>query len=249
MTEHSIARELAVVPSVTLARMRTSSTSGSAIVQAALILALACAGDGPSGREAVAEPVRSEDADFLDALAVAAMERLAHRVRYDGSYRTIPYPGGDVPDDVGVCTDLVIRSYRAVGVDLQQLVHEDMTAAFGVYPHRWGLTSPDPNIDHRRVPNLEVFFSRHGRRLPVADEAEAYRPGELVTWMVGPLPHIGIVSPARTADGRRPMIVHNIGRGPQLEDMLFDYPIVGHYRFTGEPGAAGLQGRPDPRHP
>jgi len=172
----------------------------------------------------------------LDALAAAAMQRLGHTVRYEGSYRRIPYPGGDVPDDIGVCTDLVIRSYRALGVDLQRLVHEDMTADFDAYPDRWGLAAPDPNIDHRRVPNLEVFFARHGERLPISRDPADYRPGHLVTWMVGPLPHIGIVSPERTADGRRPLIVHNIGRGPELEDMLFDYPIVGHFRYVG-PGS------------
>ena len=205
------------------------------VIGAALVwaLAAACAGDDPPGRGTTVGESAAKATAFGDALAEAAMDRLTHRVRYDGSYRRMAYPGGDVPDEVGVCTDLVVRSYRALGIDLQQLVHEDMTVAFSAYPDRWGLSAPDPNIDHRRVPNLEVFFSRHGELLPVTDDPETYRPGDLVTWNLGPLPHIGIVSPIRTRDGRRPLVVHNIGRGPELEDMLFDYPIVGHFRFDG----------------
>lgn len=172
-------------------------------------------------------------AGFVDDLTSAALERTRHDVRYDGGYRRIPYPGGDVPADIGVCTDVVVRSYRALGIDLQRLVHEDMVIAFASYPDRWGLSAPDRNIDHRRVPNLEVFFSRHGERLPITDRAGDYQPGDLVTWMVGPLPHIGIVVSVPSRDGRRFQIVHNISRGPRLEDILFDYPIVGHFRYYG----------------
>ncbi len=116
-----------------------------------------------------------------EALIGAAMERTTRAVRYDGSYRRLAYPMGDVDDDVGVCTDLIIRAYRKVGIDLQQLVHEDMTAAFGEYPPRWGLKRPDANIDHRRVPNLQAFFRRHGRVLPKGRNPNRYFPGELVT--------------------------------------------------------------------
>lgn len=108
-----------------------------------------------------------------------------------------------------------------------------MSAAFSAYPDRWGLTAPDPNIDHRRVPNLEVFFSRRGETLPITDDAENYQPGDLVSWMLGPLPHIGIVVLEKSDDGKRFLVVHNIGRGPQVEDILFAYPIVGHFRYYG----------------
>lgn len=166
-------------------------------------------------------------------LVAAAMERTRHSVTYNGAYQRIPYPGGDVPENIGVCTDVVIRAYRAgLGVDLQKRVHEDMRRAFSRYPKTWGLSRPDPNIDHRRVPNLRVFLTRHGRALPASGDPGDYRPGDLVTWMVNrTLPHIGIVTDRRSADGRRPLIVHNIGQGPRLEDMLFDYPITGHYRY------------------
>jgi uncharacterized protein YijF (DUF1287 family) len=169
---------------------------------------------------------------FSLRLVDAAIERTSHRVAYDGDYRRIPYPGGDVPDDVGVCTDLVVRSYRAVGIDLQRRVHEDMAANFDAYPDNWGLAAPDPNIDHRRVPNLQTFFRRHGTALPVTDGPADYLAGDIVTWMLpGDLPHIGLVTDRVSTDGRRPLIVHNIGRGPQIEDALFDFPVTGHYRY------------------
>ncbi len=141
-----------------------------------------------------------------------------------------------MPDNIGVCTDVVIRAYRAaLGVDLQKLVHEDMSRAFAEYPAIWGLQRPDANIDHRRVPNLETFFARHGETPPVSSNPDDYRPGDLVTWRIpGNLPHIGIVTDRRSADGKRPLIVHNIGRGPRLEDMLFDYRISGHFRYPPE---------------
>ena len=118
----------------------------------------------------------------------------------------------------------------------QKEVHEDMRTAFSAYPQRWGLTAPDPNIDHRRVPNLEVFFARAGEELAITGDADDYLPGDLVSWMVGTLPHIGIVVPVLSRDGERFQVVHNIGRGPEVEDMLFDYPIVGHFRYYGPSG-------------
>lgn len=173
---------------------------------------------------------------LLQQLIAAALERTQHKVRYDGRYVALKYPNGDVPDNMGVCTDVVIRSYRALGIDLQKQVHEDMQTHFSLYPKIWGLKRPDKNIDHRRVPNLQVFFQRHGIQLKVSKVAKDYQPGDLVTWMIpGNLPHIGIVSNVKSVDGKRYKIVHNIGRGPKLEDMLFEYKITGHYRYLGQP--------------
>ncbi|MDZ4741377.1 MAG: DUF1287 domain-containing protein [Alphaproteobacteria bacterium] len=167
-------------------------------------------------------------------LSAAAEERARHGVVYDGAYVRIAYPNGDVPADRGVCSDEVIRAYRLLGVDLQRLVHEDMARAFGVYPKRWGLPGPDSNIDHRRVPNLAAFFSRAGARLSVSTAGRDYKPGDVVAFVVaGNLPHIGIVTERWSSDGQRPLIMHNIGRGPQIEDVLFTLTITGHYRYGG----------------
>jgi uncharacterized protein len=179
------------------------------------------------------EPASVSHQNFLRKLVAAAVERTHHSVRYDPAYVRIPYPGGDVPADTGVCTDEVIRSYRAVGVDLQKEVHEDMAQNFSAYPHRWQPGHTDANIDHRRVPNLMVFFQRHGETLPITGHAEDYRAGDLVTWdLGGGVPHIGIVVD-RKGDGGRNMIVHNIGQGPRMEDVLFHWKITGHYRYYG----------------
>ena len=168
---------------------------------------------------------------YVGALVAAAIEQTRHPVTYDGSYRVIPYPNGDVPANIGVCTDVIIRAYRAVGIDLQRLVHEDMRSTFSSYPNLWGLKRPDRNIDHRRVPNLQTFFTRKDAALPRSRNAADYAAGDLVTWMLpGNLPHIGIVSSTRASSGRL-MLVHNIGRGPQLEDVLFAYDVTGHYRY------------------
>jgi len=174
-------------------------------------------------------------ASFEDDIVRAALDRTRYEVRYDGSYFSIPYPNGDVSPSIGVCTDVVIRSYRAIGTDLQVLVHEDMKENFHLYPSKriWGLNSTDRNIDHRRVPNLQVFFSRYGKELPITTKAEDYLPGDLVTWMLpGNLPHIGIVTNRISPGTGDPLIVHNIGAGPKLEDMLFAYQITGHYRYV-----------------
>ena len=155
-------------------------------------------------------------------------------VRYDGSYRKIGYPLGDVPADVGVCSDVIIRAYRGIDIDLQQLVHEDMKKNFSVYPKIWGLSRTDRNIDHRRVLNLRAFFKRHGKSLSISDNPNDYKPGNLVTWNLksnGSLPHIGIVTNLYSNNKKRPIIMHNMGRGQVLEDMLFDYEITGHYRY------------------
>ena len=218
-------------------------------VASALVLALGLGASGAAQAESLLDRLFSgapaspglvaaseeERAGFGWRLAEAALERTKARIVYDGSYQRIAYPMGDVAPDRGVCSDVVVRSYRALGHDLQQLVHEDMKRAFPRYPQAWGLSRPDPNIDHRRVLNLERFFERHGARLPASADPADYRPGDLVTYRVGRnLPHIGIVSTRLSRDGKRPLIVHNIGWGPRLEDFLFAYPIVAHYRFAPE---------------
>ena len=170
--------------------------------------------------------------ELAQRLVDAAWERTSHRVIYDGGYRKIAYPLGDVPDNVGVCTDVIIRAYRKLQIDLQRLVHEDMAANFDLYPKFWGLTKPDRNIDHRRVPNLQTFFRRHGEELSATLSNSDYLPGDIVTWMLpGNLPHIGIVADRFVNDGERPLIIHNVGRGPVAEDFLFEHPITGHFRY------------------
>lgn len=169
---------------------------------------------------------------FNKDFVAAAIERTTHRITYDGSYFSIKYPNGDVPKNIGVCTDVIIRSYRALGFDLQKLVHEDMRKNFSAYPSKriWNMKSTDRNIDHRRVPNLQTYFTRYGKKLPVTTKAEDYVAGDIVTWMLpGNLPHI--VTDQKSDDSDALLVVHNIGSGPELEDMLFDYKITGHYRY------------------
>lgn len=164
------------------------------------------------------------------ALASKAREQIGVTLSYNSAYCTMPYPGGDIPKETGVCTDVVIRAMRAFGLDLQKAVHEDMKANFSKYPKIWGLKTTDRNIDHRRVPNLRTFFTRKGWSLPVTKTAADYKPGDLVTWnLAGNLPHIGIVSDKKTEAGT-PLIIHNIGCGAQEEDCLFSFTITGHYR-------------------
>jgi len=170
--------------------------------------------------------------EFLSRLSAAAIERTQHTVRYDPGYVAIGYPNGDVPPDAGVCSDEIIRSYRALGIDLQKEVHEDMKKHFNAYPE--GSRTLDRNIDHRRVANLMVFFGRNGEKLPISKRAQDYRPGDLVTWDLGNgLNHIGIVVDQKSMTSDRYMIVHNIGAGPKMEDVLFNWKITGHYRYFG----------------
>ena len=169
--------------------------------------------------------------DFYLRLAYAAEKRTTFSVRYDPKYVSIPYPNGDVPPNTGVCSDVIIRSYRALGIDLQKNVHEDMKRNFSIYPNKWGLRRPDRNIDHRRVPNLMTYFSRFGQSLSKARQSELYKPGDVVAWnLTNGMTHIGIVSSKKAQSGRY-KIVHNIGSGPVFEDCLFNWQIIGHYRF------------------
>ncbi len=169
---------------------------------------------------------------FQEKLSNAALSIIDNEVVYTPSYVSIKYPNGDVPLKTGVCTDVIIRSYRKLNIDLQKEVHQDMKANFKLYPKIWGLKKPDTNIDHRRVPNLEVFFTRKGKKLAVSENANDYKTGEIVTWMIGKkLPHVGIVTNKKSLDGKRLMLVHNVGEGQVLEDCLFSYTIVGHYKY------------------
>jgi uncharacterized protein len=170
--------------------------------------------------------------NFSESLSKAAIELTKQNITYDPSYFKIPYPNGDVPQGKGVCTDVVIRAYRKLGVDLQKLVHEDMKNNFSLYPKIWGLKKTDTNIDHRRVPNLMTFFSRHGKKLPTTTSAADYKPGDIVTWNLGgEVTHIGLVVNKRSDDNERYLIVHNIGNGQELSDCLFQFRITGHYRY------------------
>jgi uncharacterized protein YijF (DUF1287 family) len=174
-----------------------------------------------------------DEVDDLDRLAGAA-ETIARRPTvYDPAYVVIDYPGGDVSPDRGVCTDVVIRAYRTIGVDLQQAVFEDMSADFEAYPDLWGLTKPDPNIDHRRVPNLMTWFQRHGDVLPITANGADYLPGDILTWDLGAgWAHIGVVTAGPVPGSDRHLIAHHIGGPPRVDDVLFEWPIMGHYRYV-----------------
>jgi len=169
---------------------------------------------------------------YSDRLSNAALELTKQFVDYDPSYFTIAYPNGDVPIDKGVCTDVIIRAYRKLGIDLQKEVHEDMKANFSKYPKIWDLSKTDRNIDHRRVQNLMVFFTRHGKVKPITNNASDYVPGDIVCWNLGgSVTHIGFVVNRKSADGKCNLIVHNIGGGQVLADCLFEFKIIGHYQY------------------
>ncbi|MBI4916693.1 MAG: DUF1287 domain-containing protein [Acidobacteria bacterium] len=174
-------------------------------------------------------------------LAAAAREQVGVTTIYDGRYLRLAYPGGDLPIARGVCTDVLVRAYRRLGLDLQVLVHEDMGRAWDAYPKRWGLSGPDPNIDHRRVLNLVTFFARHGQSLPVSRDPAAWEAGDLVAWRLpSGLPHIGIVSDRRTVGGV-PLVVHNIGAGTVEDDVLFGFTLTAHLRYLPEPAATACR--------
>lgn len=177
--------------------------------------------------------LKAETVPFSQRLAEAAIARTKIAVTYDPAYVVLDYPGGDVAPDKGVCSDVIVRCYRALGIDLQQRVHEDMKRHFTKYPKKWGLKRPDKNIDHRRVPNLQKYFSRHGKSLKKSLAVTDYAIGDIVAWDLNGhgLTHIGIVVEPPGRPGER-WIVHNIGSGPKMQDVLFDWTIIGHYRYA-----------------
>ena len=194
-----------------------------------------------SGFLAFAFPISSQaraarlDADpWAKKVIDAAARQVGVTLSYDPAYRRLKYPGGDVPREIGVCTDVIIRAYRdALGIDLQERVHADMKGSFSAYPKIWGMAGTDPNIDHRRVPNLRTFFTRKGAEKPVTDNAADYQPGDIVTQnLPGNLAHIVLVSDQLNADQSRPLVIHNIGAGARIEDSLFGFEITGHYRYA-----------------
>lgn len=170
--------------------------------------------------------------DRIAKVLVAAHAQVGVTTTYDPAYRRIGFPGGDVPADRGVCSDVVVRAWRAAGIDLQREVNRDMRKDFAAYPRTWRMSRPDPNIDHRRVPNLETWLRRQGSAITPGVDPADYRAGDLVTWRLERgQPHIGIVSDRRSADGARPLIVHNVGAGAVVEDVLLRWPPVGHFRY------------------
>ena len=183
----------------------------------------------------VASNSNAESSPEVSRLLQNARSQIGQTLHYDGSYRALAYPGGDVPLDRGVCTDVLIRSYRKLGVDLQKLVHEDMGSHFAQYPSRkiWKLSKPDRNIDHRRVPNLQIFFKRHGTAFGVDLEGHPPQPGDLLTWeLPGNLPHIGIVSDRKVNGDSAFLVIHNIGEGTKEEAVINRYKLTGHYRYA-----------------
>ena len=172
---------------------------------------------------------------FAERLSDAAIELTKQDVKYDPAYYSIDYPNGDVPADRGVCSDVIIRAYRKLDIDLQKEIHEDMASHFDQYPDIWGLTKPDKNIDHRRVPNLMTFFKRLGMEKTITIDPEDYIPGDIVCWdLGGGITHIGLVVNMRSQQGERYLVVHNIGGGQVLADCLFEFRIIGHYVYTAQ---------------
>jgi uncharacterized protein YijF (DUF1287 family) len=186
-----------------------------------------------TGDDPVEKPLAPGTAEEIGKMLASAKEQTGVTKNYDPAYVVLAYPNGDVPADRGVCTDVVIRAMRKAGVDLQKEVHEDMAANFSLYPKKWGLPAADANIDHRRVPNLQTFFTRKGKSLPVTAKADDYKPGDLVTWDLDGkgMTHIGVVSNLWSAKNQRYYIIHNIGGGAQAEDRIFDWKVTGHYRY------------------
>jgi uncharacterized protein YijF (DUF1287 family) len=172
----------------------------------------------------------------LEKLIAAALEQVEVTTEYDPAYVKLAYPNGDVPLKTGVCADVIVRAFRKVELDLQKELHEDMKRHFAKYPKKWGAKAPDTNIDHRRVPNLMTWFERQGKALPLSNEAKDYLPGDVVAWnLSGGLTHIGFVSDVKAEGTNRYLIVHNIGAGTQLEDRLFEWKVIGRYRYFTAP--------------
>ena len=208
-------------------------TSSLVLLSLSLVIA-GCSSNKILPSQSVEKPVIAEMASGpVRSIIESALRQTKTTTGYTQDYLVIPYPNGDLPEATGACTDVVIRSFRAAGVDLQKEVHEDMAAHFAEYPQKWGLTKTDTNIDHRRVPNLQRYFDRRGKSLPVTSNGNDYLPGDVVSWDLNGrgMTHIGVVSNLWNAGDKRPLIIHNIGSGAQAEDRLFEWKITGHYRY------------------
>ena len=191
----------------------------------AVVMGLLCL--GASAAQGAPQPSRQ-----VSQVVAGAVEQTGYTRLYDPAYVQLAYPGGDPPPDRGVCSDVVVRAFRRAGVDLQKEIHEDMARHFAAYPKLWHLSGPDANIDQRRVPNLMTYFTRMGKALPISKKPEDYQPGDIVAWDLGNgVLHIGVVTDTRAPDSRDYQIVHNIGAGARLEDVLFSWTIIGHYRY------------------
>jgi uncharacterized protein YijF (DUF1287 family) len=196
-----------------------------------LIFSLSCGPGAAQINNQQAAPSVEVKPPALKQLIDAAVEQTNFTKSYDPAYVRIAYPNGDVPMETGVCSDVVIRAFRKLGIDLQKEVHEDMRANFSAYPNKWGLKRPDTNIDHRRVPNLMTYFKRKGKTAAMTQNAQDYKPGDIVAWdLGGGITHIGLMTQVQ-GEGGRYKIVHNIGWGTRVEDRLFEWKIIGHYRY------------------
>jgi uncharacterized protein YijF (DUF1287 family) len=187
----------------------------------------------PPQQQTETVPLSPKSSPQLKLIIDDAIEQVGKTTGYDPSYQRIDYPNGDVPIETGVCSDVIVRAFRKGGIDLQKDLHEDMKDNFSAYPTRWKLKGPDSNIDHRRVPNLQTYFTRKGKSLPTDGDAETFLPGDIVTWdlQLGGTEHVGMVTNVWYKPTQRYLIVHNIGAGTRLEDVLFAWKITGHYRY------------------
>jgi uncharacterized protein YijF (DUF1287 family) len=179
----------------------------------------------------IAMPLSRNASAGLKQFVAAAIEQSGVTTGYDPAWVKIDYPNGDVAAETGVCSDVVVRAFRKAGIDLQKEVHEDMQRAFAEYPKRWGARGTDTNIDHRRVLNLMTYFNRQGKSLAVTSERAAYLPGDVVAWELSEgVEHIGVLTNFMS-ENKNYLIVHNIGAGARVEDVLMSWKIIGHYRY------------------
>jgi uncharacterized protein YijF (DUF1287 family) len=220
--------------------MRKRNVPALFIATAAVFLAVSCQRQSARTRPPLRPPEQQTEvhalapnsSPALKAIIDGAVDQVGKTTSYDPSYQKLDYPNGDVPIETGVCSDVIIRAFRKANVDLQKDVHEDMQANFSAYPTRWGLKGPDSNIDHRRVPNLETYFARKGKSQGIANRSDDFQPGDLVTWDMGTgQDHIGMVVNVWFKPSQHYLIVHNIGAGTRMEDVLFAWKITGHYRY------------------
>lgn len=215
-----------------IAGRRTRSRGYVALALVTLLLTAGCGYQQVTSYSGRALPPSPESSPALRQVIASALEQTNQTVHYDPAYVRIDYPGGDVPIERGVCSDVIVRAFRKAGVDLQKEVHEDMSRSFASYPRKWGLSRPDTNIDHRRVLNLRTYFERKQKSLPITRSPGDYQPGDIVSWELSDgVDHVGLVSNIWSDSSQRYMVVHNIGSGVKVADVLFAWRVTGHYRY------------------